>query len=252
MKLLSWNVNGIRAVLGKGFGDFVAAEKPEILCLQETKARPEQVPLPLELTGYHAFWNSADKPGYSGTAVFTRDQPLNVHHGMGIEDHDKEGRVLTLEYPDFTLVNVYTPNAQDGLRRLPYRLEWDAAFRQHLLKHAATKPVIFCGDLNVAHQEIDLARPNGNRKNPGFSDEERASFTELLGAGFTDSFRHLHPDQPNHYSWWSYRANARQNNVGWRIDYFGVTPSFMSRVKSASILPHVHGSDHCPVGITLG
>jgi exodeoxyribonuclease-3 len=252
MKLLSWNVNGIRAVLGKGFGNFVAEEKPDILCLQETKARREQVTLPPELEGYHSFWNSAEKPGYSGTAVFTRDAPLNVHHGMGIEDHDKEGRVLTLEYPDFTLVNVYTPNAQDGLRRLPYRLEWDIAFRQHLLKYAATKPVIFCGDLNVAHNEIDIARPASNRKSPGFSDEERQSFSELLGAGFTDTFRHLYPDIPGHYSWWSYRANARANNVGWRIDYFGVTPSFMNRVKNAEILPHVHGSDHCPVGITLG
>lgn len=252
MKLLSWNVNGIRAVLGKGFGNFVAEEKPDILCLQETKARREQVTLPPELEGYHSFWNSAEKPGYSGTAVFTRDAPLNVHHGMGIEDHDKEGRVLTLEYPDFTLVNVYTPNAQDGLRRLPYRLEWDTAFRQHLLKYAATKPVIFCGDLNVAHHEIDIARPSSNRRSPGFSDEERQSFSELLGAGFTDTFRHLYPDLPGHYSWWSYRANARANNVGWRIDYFGVTPSFMDRVKNAEILPHVHGSDHCPVGITLG
>jgi exodeoxyribonuclease-3 len=252
MKLLSWNVNGIRAVLGKGFGNFVAEEKPDILCLQETKARREQVTLPPELEGYHSFWNSAEKPGYSGTAVFTREAPLNIHHGMGIEDHDKEGRVLTLEYPDFTLVNVYTPNAQDGLRRLPYRLEWDLAFRQHLLKHATTKPVIFCGDLNVAHHEIDIARPSSNRKSPGFSDEERQSFSELLGAGFTDTFRHLYPDIPGHYSWWSYRANARANNVGWRIDYFGVTPSFMSRVKNAEILPHVQGSDHCPVGITLG
>ncbi|BCU77511.1 exodeoxyribonuclease III [Luteolibacter sp. LG18] len=252
MKLLSWNVNGIRAVLGKGFGDFVGTEKPDILCLQETKARREQVTVPPELAGYHAFWNSAQKPGYSGVAVFTREEPLNVHEGMGIEDHDKEGRVLTLEYPDFTLVNVYTPNAQDELRRLPYRLEWDAAFRNHLLTHAKHKPVIFCGDLNVAHHEIDLARPASNRKNPGFSDEERASFTELLGAGFTDTFRHFHPDQPGHYSWWSYRANARQNNVGWRIDYFGATPAFMGNVKDAWILPHVHGSDHCPVGITLG
>ncbi|MGC4014061.1 MAG: exodeoxyribonuclease III [Luteolibacter sp.] len=252
MKLLSWNVNGLRAVLGKGFGDFVGTEKPDILCLQETKARREQVTLPPQLDDYHAFWNSAQKPGYSGVAVFTRDEPLNVLEGIGIEDHDKEGRVLTLEYPDFTLVNVYTPNAQDELRRLPYRLEWDAAFRHHLQTLAAHKPVIFCGDLNVAHHEIDLARPASNRKNPGFSDEERASFTELLGAGFTDSFRHFHPEQPGHYSWWSYRANARQNNVGWRIDYFGVTPSFMSNVKAASILPHVHGSDHCPVGVVLG
>ena len=251
MKLLSWNVNGLRAVIGKNFGSFVAAEKPDILCLQETKARREQVTLPAELDGYHAFWNSAEKPGYSGVAVFTREAPLDVTHGMGIDHHDREGRVLTLEYPDFTLVNVYTPNAQDGLRRLSYRLEWDEAFRNHLVAHAERKPVIFCGDLNVAHEEIDLARPKGNRMNPGFSDEERASFTRLLDSGFTDSFRHFHPDEPGHYSWWSYRANARANNVGWRIDYFGVSDRFRDRLKSAHILPHVHGSDHCPVELNL-
>lgn len=252
MKLLSWNVNGIRAVLGKGFGDFVATENPDILCLQETKAKRDQVTLPKELEGYHAYWNSAVKPGYSGTAVFTRDEPLDVIVGLGIDEHDQEGRVLTLDYPNFVLVNVYTPNAQDELRRLPYRLDWDAAFRHHLLTHAARKPVIFCGDLNVAHHEIDLARPQSNRRNPGFSDEERASFGELLGAGFSDSFRHFHPEKTGAYSWWSYRANARANNVGWRIDYFGVSQPFMDRVKEATILPHVHGSDHCPVGITLG
>ena len=251
MKLLSWNVNGLRAVIGKNFGSFVNAEKPDILCLQETKARREQVTLPPELDGYHAFWNSAEKPGYSGVAVFTREMPLNVIEGMGIDHHDKEGRVLTLEYPDFTLVNVYTPNAQDELRRLPYRLEWDAAFRQHITSHAEKKPVIFCGDLNVAHEEIDLARPKGNRMSPGFSDEERASFRELLGSGFTDTFRHFHPDEPGHYSWWSYRAGARANNVGWRIDYFGVSGRFNDRLKSAHILPHVHGSDHCPVELNL-
>lgn len=251
MKLLSWNVNGIRAVLGKGFGDFVTTEAPDILCLQETKARPDQVTLPAELKDYHGFWNSAVKPGYSGTAVFTRDEPLNVIEGLGITDHDQEGRVLTLEYPDFTLVNVYTPNAQDELRRLPYRLQWDAAFRAHLQNLALKKPVIFCGDLNVAHNEIDLARPQANRRNAGFSDEERASFTELLGAGFTDSFRHFYPDKTGAYSWWSYRGGARTKNVGWRIDYFGISPSLTSRIKDATILPHVLGSDHCPVGITL-
>lgn len=252
MKLLSWNVNGLRAVIGKGFADFVATEQPDILCLQETKARSEQVALPLELGGYRAFWNSAQKPGYSGVAVFSREQPLNVSEGLGIEEHDREDRVLTLEYPDFTLVNVYTPNAQDELRRLPYRLQWDEAFRLHLARLAESKPVIFCGDLNVAYQEIDLARPKDNRRNPGFSDEERESFGKLLGAGFTDTFRHHFPDLPGAYSWWSYRAGARQRNVGWRIDYFGVTNSFIGNVKSAEILPHVHGSDHCPVGITLG
>lgn len=251
MKLISWNVNGIRATLGKGLGDFVAAEKPDILCLQETKAREEQVQLPLEFSGYRAFWNSAVKPGYSGVAVFTRDQPLDVTLGLGIAEHDQEGRVLTLEYPDFFLVNVYTPNSKDGLLRLPYRMIWDAAFRLHCAELAKTKPVIFCGDLNVAHTEIDLARPKDNRFSAGFSDEERAGFTELLGAGFTDSFRHFHPDQRDAYSWWSFRGGARQRNVGWRIDYFGVTTPFMDRIASASILPQVTGSDHCPVGIVM-
>lgn len=252
MKLISWNVNGIRAVLAKNFCEFVATERPEILCLQETKARPEQVQLPLDLGGYHAFWNSAEKPGYSGVAVFTREKPLDVKEGLGLADHDNEGRVLTLEYPDFILVNVYTPNAQDELRRLPYRLSWDEAFRSHVAREATRKPVVFCGDLNVAHQEIDLARPRENRRNPGFSDEERASFTKLLDSGFTDTFRHHYPDKPAAYSWWSYRAGARQKNVGWRIDYFGVSTPFMKNVAAAEILPHVHGSDHCPVGITLG
>lgn len=252
MRLLSWNVNGIRAVLGKGFPDFVANERPDILCLQETKARPEQVELPLELGGYQAFWSSAEKPGYSGVAVFSREKPLDVKEGLGIAEHDREGRVLTVEYADFILVNVYTPNAQDELKRLDYRLSWDEAFRAHVVREAQRKPVVFCGDLNVAHQEIDLARPKENRRNPGFSDEERESFGKLLAAGFTDTFRHFHPDTTAAYSWWSYRAGARQKNVGWRIDYFGVSHSFTSRLKHAEILPHVHGSDHCPVGITLG
>ena len=251
MRLLSWNVNGLRAVLAKDFVGFVQTENPDILCLQETKARPEQVELPLALAGYRSFWNSAQKPGYSGVAVFTREEPLAVTSGIGRPEHDTEGRVLTLEYPDFILVNVYTPNAQDELRRLPYRLEWDEAFRQHVATQAQRKPVVFCGDLNVAHQEIDLARPRENRRNPGFSDEERESFGRLLDAGFTDTFRHLHPDLAGAYSWWSYRAGARQRNVGWRIDYFGVSSSFVDRVRTADILPHVHGSDHCPVGITL-
>lgn len=251
MKLISWNVNGLRAVMGKGFPDFVATERPDVLCLQETKARPEQVELPLELGGYRTFWNSAEKPGYSGVAVFSRETPLEVTSGMGIPEHDREGRVLTLEYPDFILVNVYTPNAQDELRRLDYRMEWDVAFRQHVSAAAQRKPVVFCGDLNVAHQEIDIARPKENRRSPGFSDEERESFGKLLDAGFADTFRHLHPDKADAYSWWSYRAGARQRNVGWRIDYFGVSNGFMPRVAEASILPHVHGSDHCPVAITL-
>ncbi len=251
MKLISWNVNGIRATIGKGLGDFISAEKPDILCLQETKARPEQVELPLEFAGYHGYWDSAQKPGYSGTAIFTREQPLDVRMGLGIDEHDKEGRVLTLEFPDFYLVNVYTPNSQDGLRRLPYRLTWDKAFRLHCAGLGKTTPVIFCGDLNVAHEEIDLARPKDNRFSAGFSAEERASFTELLGAGFTDTFRHLHPDTKDAYSWWSFRGGARGRNVGWRIDYFGVSSPFMDRVASAEILPHITGSDHCPVGIVL-
>lgn len=251
MKLISWNVNGIRATIGKGLGDFVAAERPDILCLQETKAREEQVQLPLEFAGYQAFWNSAQKPGYSGVAVFTKEKPLDVKLGLGIDEHDQEGRVLTLEYPDFFLVNVYTPNSKDGLLRLPYRTRWDIAFKLHCAELAKIKPVIFCGDLNVAHQEIDLARPKDNRFSAGFSDEERAGFTELLGAGFTDTFRHFHPDLRDAYSWWSFRGGARQRNVGWRIDYFGVSAPFIDRVASASIMPQVTGSDHCPVGIVM-
>lgn len=251
MKLISWNVNGIRAVIAKNFGEFVSTEQPDILCLQETKARPEQVQLPLELGGYHAYWNSAEKPGYSGVAVFTKQKPIDVQLGMGVDVHDTEGRVLTLEYPEFILVNVYTPNAQDELRRLSYRLQWDEVFRLHLIENAKRKPVIFCGDLNVAHQEIDLARPRENRRNPGFSDEERESFGKLLECGFTDTFRHHYPDLTDAYSWWSYRAGARPRNIGWRIDYFGVSAHFMDRVVSAEILPQVTGSDHCPVGITL-
>lgn len=252
MKLVSWNVNGIRATLGKGLPEFVAAGRPDILCLQETKARPEQVELPLEFAGYHAHWNAADKPGYSGVAVFSREEPLAVTHGMQIDEHDREGRVITLEFADFNLVNVYTPNSQNELRRLPYRMEWDEAFRLYLLSlGTGGKPVIFCGDLNVAHQEIDIARPKENRRNAGFSDEERAGFTSLLASGFIDSFRHRYPDKKDAYSWWSYRANARQNNIGWRIDYFGLSSSLADRVKDAAILPEVTGSDHCPVTLTL-
>ncbi|WP_193212012.1 exodeoxyribonuclease III, partial [Luteolibacter marinus] len=245
--------NGIRATLGKGLPEFVASERPDILCLQETKAREEQVELPLEFAGYRSYWNSADKAGYSGVAVFTRDEPVAVKHGMDIDEHDREGRVLTLEYPDFQLVNVYTPNAQNELRRLPYRMSWDEAFRLYLLSlEAAGKPVIFCGDLNVAHQEIDLARPRENRRNAGFSDEERAGFGKLLDSGFHDSYRQLYPDKTGAYSWWSYRANARANNIGWRIDYFGVSGKLLDRMKDAAILPDVTGSDHCPVTLTLG
>jgi exodeoxyribonuclease-3 len=251
MKLISWNVNGIRAALNKGLADFISTENPDILCLQETKAREEQVELPLEFGAYQSFWNSAEKPGYSGTAIFTKEVPLDCMLGLGIPEHDTEGRVITLEYHDFFLVNVYTVNAQDGLRRLPYRLEWDAAFRNHLLRLKSKKSVIFCGDLNVAHKEIDLARPASNRNSPGFSDEERASFTTLLESGFVDSYRHFHPEKTEAYSWWSYRGGARERNVGWRIDYFGLTPSNIDRHGDASILPHIIRSDHCPVAINL-
>ena len=253
MRLLSWNVNGIRAALGKGAAESLLEVNPDVFCLQETKARPEQVELPLELGGYRNYWNSAEKKGYSGTAIFSKEEPLDVFMGMGMDEHDNEGRVISAEYSDFMLVNVYTPNSQDGLRRLPYRMEWDKAFRNYLrhLEDTRDKPVIFCGDLNVAHHEIDIARPGQNRRSAGFSDEERASFSETLGSGFTDSFRHLHPDTAEAYSWWSYRAQARQRNIGWRIDYFGISDSLIPRLESASIYPEIHGSDHCPVGIVL-
>ena len=252
MKLICWNVNGIRAALKKGLADFVSAEQPDILCLQETKARPEQVDLPLELGAYQTYWNSADKAGYSGTAIFTKVAPLEVTYGLGVDELDTEGRVITAEFENFHLITVYTPNAQSELRRLDFRMHWDDAFREYLLHiEKKGKPVVFCGDLNVAHNEIDLARPKENRKNPGFSDEERAKLNALLDAGFVDTFRHFHPNTPDAYSWWSYRAGARQRNVGWRIDYFGVSRPFIDSVKSASILPDVHGSDHCPVAIEL-
>ena len=253
MRLLSWNVNGIRAALGKGAAESLLEVNPDVFCLQETKARPEQVELPLELGGYRNYWNSAEKKGYSGTAIFSKEEPLDVLMDMGMDEHDNEGRVISAEYSDFMLVNVYTPNSQDGLRRLPYRMEWDKAFRNYLrhLEDTRDKPVIFCGDLNVAHHEIDIARPGQNRRSAGFSDEERASFSETLGSGFTDSFRHLHPDTAEAYSWWSYRAQARQRNIGWRIDYFGISDSLIPRLESASIYPEIHGSDHCPVGIVL-
>ena len=253
MLLISWNVNGIRAALKKDLAGFLNGAYPDVLCLQETKARPEQVELPLEFGGYRAFWNSADKPGYSGTAIFTRHEPITVTNGIGINEHDTEGRVITAEFPDFHLVNVYTPNSQDELRRLDYRMRWDRAFRIFLGDLArGGKPVVFCGDLNVAHQEIDLARPNENRRSAGFSDEERAGFSQLLDSGFTDSFRHLHPDLAGAYSWWSFRAGARARNVGWRIDYFGVSSALAGRIADASILPEVPGSDHCPVTLELG
>ncbi|MGC6466012.1 MAG: exodeoxyribonuclease III [Akkermansiaceae bacterium] len=252
MKLISWNVNGLRAVLKKNFVDFVLDSDPDILCLQETKARPEQVDLPLELGHYRSYWNSAEKAGYSGTAIFTKTEPNDVRLGCGSEEGDSEGRVITLEYPDYFLVTVYTPNAKNELARLPYRMEWDIAFRTFLKNlEAEGKPVVMCGDLNVAHEEIDLARPKQNRKSAGFSDEERAGFSELVKAGFVDTFRHFHPEKTEAYSWWSYRGGARAKNVGWRIDYWCVSESLSPKLKSASINDDVMGSDHCPVSLEV-
>jgi len=251
MKLISWNVNGIRAVIKKNFGEFITEHQPDILCLQETKARAEQVDLPLELAGYRTYWNSADKPGYSSTAIFTRHEPISVTNDMGIDEHDTEGRVITAEFTDYYLVTVYTPNSKNELLRLPYRQRWDADFLSYCKELEKTKPVIICGDLNVCHQEIDLARPKQNRRSAGFSDEERAGFDNIVNAGFTDSFRHFYPDTPEAYSWWSYRAGARGKNIGWRLDYFCVSASFMNRVTKAEILSDVLGSDHCPVVLEL-
>lgn len=251
MKLVSWNVNGIRATLGKGLAEQMDALNPDVLCLQEIKARPEQV-CDLWLASWpHALWNPAQKPGYSGTLILSRTEPLSVSTGIGVPEHDTEGRVATMEFADFYLVNCYTPNSQNELARLPYRMEWDKAFRAYVSKLAETKPVVFCGDLNVAHEEIDLARPAANHFSAGFSDEERAGFTELLAAGFADSFRRLHPDERERYSWWSFRGGARARNVGWRIDYFGVSESLMPRVTAAEIHPDITGSDHCPVSLVL-
>ena len=251
MKLVSWNVNGIRAVIKKNFAEFVSEQQPDILCLQETKARAEQVDLPLELAGYRSYWNAAEKPGYSGTAIFSKHEPLKISYGIGIEQHDSEGRVITAEFPDFHLVTVYTPNSQNELRRLSYRQQWDSDFLQYCKDLELSKPVIFCGDLNVAHQEIDLARPKQNRNSAGFSDEERANFDKITAEGFVDTFRHFYPDKTDAYSWWSYRAGARGKNIGWRLDYFCVSNSFMERVKSAEILSAVLGSDHCPVTLEI-
>jgi len=251
MNIISWNVNGIRAVLGKGMPEWFAQARPDILCLQETKAREEQVELPLEFQGYHAFWNSAQKAGYSGTLILSKEKPLTVSYGINIEKHDTEGRVITAQYESFYLVTVYTPNAQNELKRLDYRCQWDRDFLLYVTELESKKPVIFCGDLNVAHQEIDLARPKNNRNKPGFSDQERAGFDAIIEAGFIDSFRHFYPDQDQAYSWWSYRAGARAKNVGWRIDYFCVSPQLLDALDSANIHSDVLGSDHCPVSITL-
>lgn len=248
MKLISWNVNGLRACVGKGFFEFLEREQPDMMCLQETKLQPEQAP---EVEGYYDYWNSADKKGYSGTAIFSKTEPLAVTYGIGIDVHDHEGRVITAEYPEFYLVTVYVPNSQDGLKRLDYRMTWEDDFRAYLQALDQKKPVIVCGDMNVAHKEIDLKNPKTNRKNAGFTDEERAKMTELLGAGFVDTFRHFYPEVEGVYSWWSYRFKAREKNAGWRIDYFLVSERFIDRVKDARILTDVFGSDHCPVVIEL-
>ena len=249
MKLISWNVNGLRAVVGKGFVDIFNGLDADIFCVHETKLQAGQIDL--ELPGYEQYWNYAEKKGYSGTAVFTRVKPLNVTYGLGIEEHDTEGRVITVEYETFYLVNVYTPNSKDGLARLPYRMEWEDVFRMYLKMLEESKPVVVCGDLNVAHEEIDLKNPKTNRKNAGFSDEERGKMTELLDAGFIDTFRYFYPDKAGEYSWWSYRFNARKNNAGWRIDYFIVSEALKERLKGASIHQEIFGSDHCPVELEL-
>ena len=249
MKLISWNVNGIRACLTKGFEDIFKQMDADIFCLQETKCQPEQVDLQFE--GYTSYWNSAEKKGYSGTAIFTKQKPLNVTYGIGIEEHDKEGRVITLEFEKFYMVDIYTPNSKRELERLDYRQIWEDEIRKYLLKLNETKPVIMCGDLNVAHEEIDLKNPKTNRHNAGFTDEERKKMTELLDAGFTDSFRYLYPDKENAYSWWSYMGHAREKNVGWRIDYFIVSKSIENKIKEATIYPEIMGSDHCPVGLEI-
>ena len=248
MKLISWNVNGLRACLGKGFLDFVRTSDPDIVCLQETKLQPEQASF--ELPGYHRFWNSADKKGYSGTAILTKTEPLSVRYDFGDDLHRHEGRVITAEYPGFNLVCCYTPNAQDELKRIDYRMRWEDDLRAYLLELDAQKPVVYCGDLNVAHEEIDLKNSKTNRGHAGFSDQEREKMTALLQSGFCDTFRTLYPDTVK-YSWWSYRFHAREKNAGWRIDYFIVSQRLMEQVEDAGILNDVYGSDHCPVTLTL-
>ena len=249
MKLISWNVNGLRACMTKGFMDAFESLNADIFCLQETKLSEGQ--LALELPGYHQYWNYAEKKGYSGTAIFTKEEPLSAAYGIVIQEHDHEGRVITLEYEKFYFVTVYTPNSQDGLKRLDYRMEWEKAFLAYLKKLEEKKPVIFCGDLNVAHQEIDLKNPKTNRKNAGFTDEERARFSELLKEGFVDTFRYFYPEETGIYSWWSYRFHAREKNAGWRIDYFLVSEVLKDELKDAKIHTEIFGSDHCPVELEI-
>ncbi|MBQ2936048.1 MAG: exodeoxyribonuclease III [Lachnospiraceae bacterium] len=248
-KLISWNVNGLRACMGKGFAEFFAAEDADIFCIQESKLQAGQIDL--DLPDYHQYWNYAEKKGYSGTAIFCKEEPLSVSYGINIEKHDHEGRVITLEFDQFYMVTVYTPNSQDELRRLDYRMEWEDDFLAYLKTLEQTKPVIVCGDLNVAHKEIDLKNPKTNRTNAGFTDEERAKFTALMEAGFIDSFRHFYPDLEGAYSWWSYRFHAREKNAGWRIDYFLTSASLKDSLKDALIYKDVLGSDHCPVGLLI-
>lgn len=248
-KLISWNVNGLRACMGKGFAEFVTAENADIFCIQESKLQEGQITL--DLPGYHQYWNYAEKKGYSGTAIFTKEEPLSVSYGMNIEKHDHEGRVITLEFEKFYMITVYTPNSQDELRRLDYRMVWEDDFLAYLKKLEQTKPVIVCGDLNVAHKEIDLKNPKTNRRNAGFTDEERGKFTNLMDAGFIDSFRHFYPDLEGAYSWWSYRFHAREKNAGWRIDYFLTSSSLKDALKDALIYKDILGSDHCPVGLMI-
>ena len=249
MKFISWNVNGIRACLTKGFMDFFNKEDADIFCLQETKVQAGQVEL--DLKGYHQYWNYAEKKGYSGTAVFTKQEPLSVRYGLGIEEHDKEGRVITLEFSDFYFITVYTPNSKTELERLDYRMVWEDEFRKYMQNLEKEKPVVVCGDLNVAHKEIDLKNPKTNRKNAGFTDEERSKFTELMDAGFIDTFRYFYPEQEGIYSWWSYRFKAREKNAGWRIDYFLTSASMKERLVSAKIHTEILGSDHCPVELVI-
>ena len=249
MKLISWNVNGIRACITKGFLNFFKEIDADIFCIQETKCQKDQIQL--ELEGYKSYWNSAEKKGYSGTAIFTKKEPLKVSYGIGKEEHDKEGRVITLEFEKFYIITIYTPNAKRELERLDYRMIWEDEIRKYLLKLNESKPVIVCGDLNVAHKEIDLKNPKSNKGNAGFTDEEREKMTELLQAGFTDSFRYLYPEKTDAYTWWSYMGRAREKNIGWRIDYFITSQSIQNNICDAMIYPDIYGSDHCPVGLEI-
>ncbi|HPF28502.1 MAG TPA: exodeoxyribonuclease III [Lachnospiraceae bacterium] len=249
MKFVSWNVNGLRACVGKNFMDFFQEADADFFCLQETKLQEGQIAL--ELPGYHQYWNYAEKKGYSGTAIFTKKEPLSVNYGIGIEEHDHEGRVITLEYENYYMITVYVPNSQEELKRLEYRMRWEKDFLNYIVELNKKKPVIYCGDLNVAHQEIDLKNPKNNHHSAGFSDEERNAFTQVLEHGFVDSFRYLYPEQTDIYSWWSYRFHARSKNVGWRIDYFVVAERIKEQIKDAKILTLVEGSDHCPVELTM-